>query len=248
MDSLKELDLSGCEHVDDSTVYALCQTLGMQRSSLTYLSMADCPHITDISVAVLVKIMRALQHVDVSICTSSAAVARRVSDLGASCLAALPDLRSLNLHGRPISDKGLAEVISNRGHQLEQLSLAYCGAGITDATLELLACKSQSMTDIDVSGLPKITGQGVLKLESLRKLRRLSVNESGTSNGMSSCVRKASLEVCRAIVGWRLWRVCALQRGEGAGFKPADYAQQCMPWWLAPRSGSSGSMGYRQEA
>ncbi|KZT29294.1 RNI-like protein [Neolentinus lepideus HHB14362 ss-1] len=146
---IQTLVLSGCTSLTDAAIERVCN-LG---DFLDVLMLAHVSNITDKALVQLSRSCTKLRCVDLAFC-------RRVTDLGVSELASLPNIRRLNLIGlRKITDNALF-FIAELNSTLERLYLSHCDRITLDAVRVLLT-KLESLRHLTATGIPAFKRKGV---------------------------------------------------------------------------------------
>jgi len=173
--SLKELDLAGCEDVTDRSVSELRRV-----SSLEKLDLSFCNQITDSSVNVLAE-LPVLRSLSLNFCylvgdsglrslgecksleSVSLLSCEKITDAGVEALASLPNLRILDLpEFAAISDYALA-TLSGNATKLESLRLDHLNE-VSDQGLTRLGMLKR-LRSLTVHSCPKITADAVALLQ-----------------------------------------------------------------------------------
>lgn len=175
LQSLRDLDLSGCEDVTDRSVSELHRLSGLEKLDLSF-----CSQITDSSLRTLAT-LPSLRSINLNWCygvTDSAlsALSQReslesvslwsceeVTDEGVTALASLPNLRILELpEFAAISDRALS-ALSDHAANLESLRLDHLNE-VSDEGIKRLGGLKQ-LRNLSVKSCPKVTPSGVAALQ-----------------------------------------------------------------------------------
>ena len=156
--TLTSLTIEMCPRVGDPTLQAL-------PNGLLELHAAECERISDTGLKAL---PRGLQLLDISHCSL-------ITDMGIRYLP--PDLKTLNLRGcASVTERGIEDLppylrdLDISSYQL--VSRRWCGVRISNSDLSYLP---ESLTALNISGCPGITGMGLRHLRC--DLRTLVAND-----------------------------------------------------------------------
>ncbi|TFK55527.1 RNI-like protein [Heliocybe sulcata] len=146
---IQTLVLSGCTSLTDAAIDSVCNLAD-------FLDVLLLAHVTNITDRALVRLSRSctkLRCVDLAFC-------RRITDLGVSELASLPNIRRLNLIGlRKITDNALF-FIAELNSSLERLYLSHCDR-ITLESVHVLLTRLGSLRHLTATGIPAFKRRGV---------------------------------------------------------------------------------------
>ncbi|KAI8328346.1 hypothetical protein BD560DRAFT_485541 [Blakeslea trispora] len=150
---LEKLDIYICDHLSDSSVYAV---ISHRNCFLTYLSLAGCNRITDEAVLNVAKYCPRLEHLDLRACGL-------ISDTSIQAIAnCCPRLHHLNV-GRVRDREKITMLSINLIAQKTQVAvLGLAGCDMTDECLILLAkCRGEKLERISVNNCYRITNKTV---------------------------------------------------------------------------------------
>ena len=161
LQSLRGLDLSGCDEITDCSVSELCRL-----SSLEKLDLGFCNQITDVSLGTLAR-LPVLRSLNLNWCYG-------LTDLGMGALRECESLESISLWScEGITDRGV-EALAGLPN-LKNLELPEFAA-ITDNGLSALSANAAGLEALRLDHLTGISGKGLVGLGELTQLRSLRVH------------------------------------------------------------------------
>jgi len=182
LQSLRELDLSGCEDVTDSSVSGLRRVSTLQKIDLSF-----CNQITDASLITLAG-LPALRFLNLNWCYG-------VTDAGLSGLGQCKSLESLSLWScEEVTDGGveaLAVLPNLRVLELPEFS------AITDRALLALSSKATSLESLRLDHLDGVSDEGLTSLGTLKGLRSLTVQSCPKVTAEAVAALRRALPECQ---------------------------------------------------
>lgn len=180
--SLRELDLSGCEEVTDSSVSELRRV-----SALEKLDLSFCNQIMDSSLMALAG-LPALRFLNLNWCYG-------VTDSGLSALGQCKSLEAVSLWScEEVTDAGVEALAGLPNLRILELPEF---AAITDRTLMVLSAKTISLESLRLDHLSEISDEGLTRLNGLKRLRSLAVQSCAKVTADAVAALQKALPECQ---------------------------------------------------